>query len=133
MSRYLCLTRYKGADLRGVVRIRIIRERVIRGFSVDSFLRLAASLSSPSLSRASLSLSLYYRSCHCSTSREHDFPRYSLPTILLHATSAISSHLLFLSRSLFLCRLLSVVCQPSTPPCFSRVLARSGGGGSRRW
>lgn len=39
----------------------------------------------------SLFLSTAVDGCHCSTLRERDFPRYPLPTILLYATSAMSS------------------------------------------
>lgn len=100
MSRYLCLTRYKGADLRGVVRIRIIRERVVRGFSVDSFLRLAASLSSPSLSRA---------------------PSPSLSTI---AAVTVPLHESTISRDI-LYLLYYYTPPPPSPPTFSFSLALS--------
>lgn len=102
---------------------------------IDSFLRLAFSRrlfrvsrshSLPASPSLSLSLSTAADGCHCSTLRERDFPRYPLPTILLHTTSATSSR----RPSPFLSRLLTAVCQPSTLPYFSRVLVRSG---SRRW
>ncbi|KYN38674.1 hypothetical protein ALC56_06954 [Trachymyrmex septentrionalis] len=73
-------------------------------------------------SKAQLINSYTIDDCHCSTLRERDFPRYPLPTILLHTTSATSSRL----SSSFLSRLLTAVCQPSTLPYFSRVLVRSG-------
>jgi len=118
----------------------LILAGLIPNNKIDSFLRLAFSLSlSLSLSLSVcvclsvclfLSLSTVADDCHCSTLRERDFPRYPLPTILLHTTSATSSRL----SSSFLSRLLTAVCQPSTLPYFSRVrsgaTARAAGGGS---